>query len=405
MSDRPRSSERLLQAAVQLFVSQGITATTTRQIAELAGVNEVTLFRQFGNKQGLLLAILKDGVLLTPLGAALGQQAAQATNFEEALKHYGQMQLAAIDGAPELLRSLIGEAGQYSSETAQALGQTLQEINCYTAEYLATVLQHQPPPSLPIAAIAALLNRLLLGDAVLNATAPSDGLRQDRAEFLDQLVMLFQSGALISSPHVLSSSPALITEADLPDGIVHSLLQQAKKTSLQDYAIAYVLFAAGLSAAEVAGLSRSHLQIDPHQMLLKIDRGELHQVPLNQWILGQRYGSHKRNPLTQWLKSRKDDQSAVFINEAGRSLSEVEVRLRWQEWTANLSTNQPPVIEQAQSTWCVEMLTRGMNLEELSLLTGFSIAQLQSSLQRAKEKAVLERVLQLDQKLGKNATP
>jgi len=37
-----------------LFAAQGMTETTTREIAELAEVNEVTLFRHFGNKHNLL---------------------------------------------------------------------------------------------------------------------------------------------------------------------------------------------------------------------------------------------------------------------------------------------------------------------------------------------------------------
>ncbi|NJK64654.1 MAG: helix-turn-helix transcriptional regulator [Synechococcaceae cyanobacterium SM2_3_1] len=60
----PRSShttrQRLLNTAKELFARQGITHTTTRQIAEAAGVNEVTLFRHFKSKQGLLLAVFAD---------------------------------------------------------------------------------------------------------------------------------------------------------------------------------------------------------------------------------------------------------------------------------------------------------------------------------------------------------
>lgn len=47
----------ILQAAAELFGEQGYRGTTTRAIAERAGVNEVTVFRKFGNKQGLLRAL------------------------------------------------------------------------------------------------------------------------------------------------------------------------------------------------------------------------------------------------------------------------------------------------------------------------------------------------------------
>jgi AcrR family transcriptional regulator len=46
--------EKILQAATALYAETGFRGATTRQIAELAGVNEVTLFRQFGSKTALL---------------------------------------------------------------------------------------------------------------------------------------------------------------------------------------------------------------------------------------------------------------------------------------------------------------------------------------------------------------
>ncbi len=41
-------------AAVDLFVAKGYERTTTREIAAIAGVNEATLFRKYGNKANLM---------------------------------------------------------------------------------------------------------------------------------------------------------------------------------------------------------------------------------------------------------------------------------------------------------------------------------------------------------------
>ena len=49
--------EAIIAAAAALIGERGYKATTTRAIAERAGVNEVTIFRRFGSKQGVLLAL------------------------------------------------------------------------------------------------------------------------------------------------------------------------------------------------------------------------------------------------------------------------------------------------------------------------------------------------------------
>lgn len=48
------SRQKLLEAAARVFAESGFRGATTRRIAEAAGVNEVTLFRLFGNKSHLL---------------------------------------------------------------------------------------------------------------------------------------------------------------------------------------------------------------------------------------------------------------------------------------------------------------------------------------------------------------
>ncbi|KOP80427.1 TetR family transcriptional regulator [Lysinibacillus sp. FJAT-14745] len=53
------TAERIIDAALQLISAKGYTAATTKAIADLAGVNEVTIFRHFGNKRGILKAVIE----------------------------------------------------------------------------------------------------------------------------------------------------------------------------------------------------------------------------------------------------------------------------------------------------------------------------------------------------------
>ncbi len=406
-SSRNPTRQRLITAALELFALQGVTETTTRQISERADVNEVTLFRQFGNKHGLLLAVIEEAAVFTTLGQALVEQANQTSSLHQALNEYAIACLQALERVPEVVRSVVGEAGQYPSENRQALGQGFSQANRYVAEYFQTVIDRgQLHSYLSAERLASLLNGMLLGYAVIEFTSEFHNLWQDRQDFLENLVTLFLHGAVSPSELPVDSSsqeqadPAIERVADLPTQVVHSILQRAKHQGLQPYAWAYMLFGAGLSAIEVARLERSHYIHDAHQQLVQVTQGTVRQVPINQWILGKRYGTYTKNPLTQWLKSRKDQQSALFLNDAGNPVSESELRQHWQELTQEFLTpaGQPPTIEQPQQTWCIDMLTRGIRVDDLQILTGWSVARLQPYVDRAREKAALDQAIRLDQK-------
>lgn len=53
---------RLLRAAVQVFNKKGYSAASVREIVELANVAKPALYYHFGSKEGILLAILHEGL-------------------------------------------------------------------------------------------------------------------------------------------------------------------------------------------------------------------------------------------------------------------------------------------------------------------------------------------------------
>lgn len=415
-AQRNPTRQRLIHAALELFAVQGVTDTTTRQIAELADVNEVTLFRHFGNKHGLLLAVIEDAGVFAQLGQTLIRKANQTSNIYQALKDYATASLAAMDQVPAVVRSVVGEAGQYPAKNREAIGRGFTQANRYVAKYFETVIKRgQLDTHIPAEKLASLLNGMLLGYAVIEFTSEFHQLWRDRDDFIENLITLFLQGAVSPSSDASPESFELLpfrptttiaktaaTEkiSDLPATLVHTILLRAKKLGLQEYAIAYILFGAGLSSLEVCQLERSHHISDPHQQLLQITEGIVRQVPVNQWIMGKRYGSYTRNPLTQWLRSRKDSQLAMFLNSSGQPLPERELLQLWQSLTDGLLTpdGQAPAIEQTQQTWCVELLMRGMSVTNMRLLTGWDVARLQPYVDRAREKAALEQALRLDQK-------
>ncbi|AGY58778.1 TetR family transcriptional regulator [Gloeobacter kilaueensis] len=374
LQPRTPARERLIRSASALFALQGVRETTTRQIAERAGVNEVTLFRQFGNKQGLLLALIEESNLFDVLRVA----PALLPVSRPQLRDYIEARLSAFEQLPEFVLSLVAETADPTAIERQTPSRQIPDDPA-----------NQSDPS-PSARRADLLDTLLLGWTFKKWLGIATGPQQGRADFLESVAGLFEQSTSALLPD--DGQPPV---HELSAAFVHRLLDSARKSSPQDYALLYVLFAAGLSAAEVSALQRTDWIGESDRQLLQVGN---RQVPLNRQILGKRYGSSTHNPLSRWLKSRRDQQNALFLNEVARPLSVQEVQFRWEVCIQKIvaATESAPTVEQAQQTWRVEMLLRGIDLDTLAILSGQTPEQLQPFARRAREKLALEKALQLD---------
>jgi AcrR family transcriptional regulator len=387
-SPKPSTKDRLLAAALELFIDQGIPATTTKAIAERAEVNEVTLFRHFGNKNGLLLGIL---------GKPVAVPVPRPSNLAATLTTYSHNQLQTLDRFQKLIHSLIGEASQFPPENRQALHQTLQQINHQAAQHLATAIaQSQQQSRFAPEVLASLLHSLLLGYSLIQTTSDQPIDAPTLEAFVASMTSLFLEGAIVITAAPIAPPNAI---ADLPASLVRTILQRAQKHDRQTYAFIYTLFATGLSPTEILNLDRTHYIPEPDQHLLQVNQGHIRQVPLNQWIAGKRYGADHNNPLHQWLKNRKDEHRAMFLSESSQPLIAIaQLEALWQSVTTDLVTPQghAPTIAQAQQTWCVEMLVKGMEPTQLSLLSGLTLEALQPFQARAAAKIAIESATKLD---------
>lgn len=134
-ADAARNRQRILEAAERLFSERGVSRTSMDQIAAAAGVGKGTLFRRFGNRSSLAIALLdrseralQEGFLRGPPPLGPGAPVvARLTAFGQAmldnLEANGEILLdAEMSGAGTYLRSaprafhwlhargLIGEA-------------------------------------------------------------------------------------------------------------------------------------------------------------------------------------------------------------------------------------------------------------------------------------------------------
>jgi AcrR family transcriptional regulator len=103
-ADAARNRRRILAAAEKLFAENGVSCTSMDAIAAEAGVGKGTLFRRFGDRAGLALALLEehtkqlqDGAIRGP--APLGPGAPP----RERLKAIGRAQLGLLAEHAELM--------------------------------------------------------------------------------------------------------------------------------------------------------------------------------------------------------------------------------------------------------------------------------------------------------------
>lgn len=55
----PQKRELILERALQVFVSNGYVGTTTDQLAAAASISKQTLYREFGDKEGVFAALIE----------------------------------------------------------------------------------------------------------------------------------------------------------------------------------------------------------------------------------------------------------------------------------------------------------------------------------------------------------
>jgi AcrR family transcriptional regulator len=104
--ERSVTEVRLVEAAAQLFSRHGFKATTTREIAQLAGLNEATLFRYFPRKPELFLAALESHLNRVKFSHDLQTSLANDDTPEVVLPKIVAFLLNVLNTQPEL-RSLL----------------------------------------------------------------------------------------------------------------------------------------------------------------------------------------------------------------------------------------------------------------------------------------------------------
>jgi len=129
--------QRIIDAAVEIVAKVGYARATTKVIAEAAGVNEVTLFRHFGNKKNLFLAAIElyGGPALTPV-----IEAQLTGDYRQDLTTVGNIFIEILLERREMLRLLLCESA-HIPEVRTVLARNPRELRKMLARYLQSQME------------------------------------------------------------------------------------------------------------------------------------------------------------------------------------------------------------------------------------------------------------------------
>lgn len=137
-----QTRNRILEAARRLFAKKGFDGTTTRDLAQAAGVAEGTLFRHFVNKKAILVEVATQGWveiltdLLTEL-SEMGSYKAVAQVMRNRMwnlqKNSDLMRVCFMEAQfhPELRDRVQSEVIDKMTDVAEAFFQTAMEKGIY----------------------------------------------------------------------------------------------------------------------------------------------------------------------------------------------------------------------------------------------------------------------------------
>jgi len=218
---RAKNRERLLQAASELFSQRGYRGTTTRDVAEAAGITERTLFRHVPSKAALFreAVIAPVEAFVTSFSQAWADRPQGARDTEVEVREFFANLLAVIEGERHLLLALMA-ALAYESEdedfpelqhTLSPMLSTLDRIFAVEAELRGWTLD-------PVVGV-----RMIVGMA-LAVTVHADWLFADQktprrealVEQLTQLTTWGLAGATVTRAHVGGAPPSTRRATEAP---------------------------------------------------------------------------------------------------------------------------------------------------------------------------------------------
>jgi AcrR family transcriptional regulator len=193
------TASRIVEAAVQLFSRQGFAASSTHEIARLAGVSEVTVFRHFPRKRDLFWVATESRLRRLRISKELRGRLDRDENPRTALPGIVAVLVETLHHQPETIRLLYLSLFELDHGADRILRKHLiplfQPLRDYLARCVSKGLIRNVEPGMTALGLAALI-------------AAHQGL---------QSVLTEESGACASTDDAIATYSDFWTKTMLPD--------------------------------------------------------------------------------------------------------------------------------------------------------------------------------------------
>ncbi|MCX9084784.1 MAG: TetR/AcrR family transcriptional regulator [Candidatus Methanoperedens sp.] len=188
------TEQKILNAAIKVFASEGYGGATTQRIAEVAGVNEVTLFRKFQSKENILRAVITRNreIILKILDSVL--QIEKEEDIETSLRTLGRGLLKVMRERVNIMVILIAE-GRRNPEVAVILESVIKMVVARISEYFEYQMKNGKMRIINSRTAALTFLSYICHMSQLRGVISEDILGNDEEEF-DGFVDIFIKGIL-----------------------------------------------------------------------------------------------------------------------------------------------------------------------------------------------------------------
>jgi AcrR family transcriptional regulator len=189
---RPPARQLLLSAAARVFARDGLEGATTRTISREAGVNEVTLFRQFGTKEHLIEAVV--GNAFGKEAGAPGAAKTRAHGLRADLGAFWVRYEALLVANLPLIRTMIGEIHRHAVCQNQALKGIFQPMRAALVARLGAARKSGEARSGLNPAVAADLLAGTIFSSVIRRSALRKAPEYSAADYREEGIDVFMRG-------------------------------------------------------------------------------------------------------------------------------------------------------------------------------------------------------------------